>query len=260
MAVPVFPSPPPPLGGAPKGRQGLVIAAAIAVIALAAGAGVVIARSTKDDTATSASSVVDSSAAESSGELGDNSPPRANTDHFHAAYSVNICGVEQRPLDDVKSDAHGIHTHGDGLIHIHPFDQTVAGNRATLAAFFDQTGVQLTDSTLTIEGSGTKTEGRDQCNGRDAELVVLVWASAEDADAGRSPDETHTTDMGAVRLRRDAAITIAFRAEGASVSGPSDAVDRLTTVGDIAPSTTRGRTTTSTITTTTTRPTSTSTA
>ena len=256
MAAPLFPAPPPPLGGAPKGRQGFVIAVAVAVIALAAGAGVVIAR-TNDDSPSAGSSFPDSSSAvDSSVAPSDGTSPRANRDHFHAAYAINICGTEQPPLSDVgASDLHGIHTHGDGLIHIHPFDETVAGNRATLSTFFEQTGVQLTDSALTIQGRGTKTEGRDQCDGKDAELVVLVWASAADADAGRPPDETHTTDMSAVRLRRGEAITIAFRAKDASVSGPSNAVERLMTVGDLAPPTTRGRTTT-----TTTQPTSTSTA
>jgi hypothetical protein len=256
MTYPQLPSPPPPpLGGVAKGKQGLTIALSVAVIAFAAGAGVVIARSTKDTSTSATSSFVDSSSSfESSVSSADDTPPRAHRDHFHAVYAIDICGTEQPPLDDVGSDAHGIHTHGDSLIHIHPFDETASGARATLSVFFEQTGVQLTDTSLTIRNRGTKTEGRDRCEGKDSELVVLVWLSADDADAGRPADETHTTDMGNVRLRQGEVITIAFRAKGASVAGPSNAVDKLASVSNVGPPTSQRGTTT------TTRPTSTSTA
>ncbi|MGH2685267.1 MAG: hypothetical protein ACRDJP_07365, partial [Actinomycetota bacterium] len=47
-------------------------------------------------------------------------PPRIN-EHWHAAYGVNICGDWDQPLVDTQNDRLGIHTHEDGIIHIHPF-------------------------------------------------------------------------------------------------------------------------------------------
>ena len=43
-----------------------------------------------------------------------------NKDHWHAAFGVNVCG-EWLPNAPEFEDAEGIHTHGDGLMHIHPF-------------------------------------------------------------------------------------------------------------------------------------------
>lgn len=44
-------------------------------------------------------------------------------DHWHSAYSIYVCD-EISPwvyFDDSGQDTTGIHSHGDGLIHIHPF-------------------------------------------------------------------------------------------------------------------------------------------
>ena len=254
MVYPQLPAPPPPIDDTPKGRQGLAIAAAVVVVALASVAGVVVARSTSDNSTSAASTFADEPGATDGSDPSANGVvPRANLDHFHAAYAINLCGVEQPPLSDAHPDVHGIHTHTDGVIHVHPFDQTVAGERAILSTFFQQVDVRLTDTTLTLPSGETRTEGRDTCGGNEAELVVLVWANANDADAGRPPDETHTTDVGRVRLRQGEAISIAFRARDTPVSGPANAVDRLARLND-APPTTRGQTTS------TTRPTATSTS
>ena len=52
-------------------------------------------------------------------------------DHWHAAYGVYLC---DRWLPAIRSDRdpQGIHTHNDGVIHIHPFNRQAAGRRATL--------------------------------------------------------------------------------------------------------------------------------
>src|SRR6187397_724629 len=42
------------------------------------------------------------------------------TDHWHAAYGVDICGELQPPLSSGTADPNGIHTHDDGVMHIHP--------------------------------------------------------------------------------------------------------------------------------------------
>ena len=72
-------------------------------------------------------------------------------DHIHQAFGVTICGEAQPPIPEFESDV-GIHTHGDGVIHIHPFSQLGVGANATLGRFFedarDQGGieVELSDS------------------------------------------------------------------------------------------------------------------
>src|SRR5437870_2026135 len=62
-------------------------------------------------------------------------------DHWHEALGVNVCGewVEAPPTFEFRAGSTtvraGLHTHGDGFIHIHPFDSVDAGNNATLGQF-----------------------------------------------------------------------------------------------------------------------------
>ena len=59
--------------------------------------------------------------------------PVVNQDHWHAAYGVYVCDAFRPPVTDVSSDdTTGIHTHGDGIIHTHPFVASAAGKNATL--------------------------------------------------------------------------------------------------------------------------------
>ena len=155
----------------------------------------------------------------------DNSPPRVNQDHFHSAYRIDICGESIVLPNDSVDDRSGIHTHGDGLIHIHPFISTVSGRRATLGAFFEESDLVLSDTELSVPGR-TLVEGTDTCNGEPGEIVVLKWVSV-------SADEPLVFDENLADVRLDQAnasqgqlFTIAFVAEGTDtddIPRPDDA-------------------------------------
>ena len=68
-------------------------------------------------------------------------------DHWHAAVGFYICGEFQPNLPEFESRV-GIHTHGDGVIHIHPSSAGGAGENATLGAFLEGAGVTLDDNEL----------------------------------------------------------------------------------------------------------------
>jgi hypothetical protein len=79
------------------------------------------------------------------GELGD---------HWHAAFDVNICGEKlpdpptfESPADNPNVRV-GVHTHGDGVIHIHPFNSSESGENATLGRFFDYGGWSLSEDSV----------------------------------------------------------------------------------------------------------------
>src|SRR5687768_11164723 len=72
--------------------------------------------------------------AKSTSNVGDGGgvAPKANQDHWHAAYVLYLCDYCSQPLSDEGEDKNGIHTHDDNLIHIHPFTQAAAGKNATV--------------------------------------------------------------------------------------------------------------------------------
>ena len=72
--------------------------------------------------------------------VGTTTRPRVS-DHWHARYEYWVCGELQPNAPGWNS---GIHTHGDGIIHIHPFSSAASGDRARLSVFAEQVGVTFT--------------------------------------------------------------------------------------------------------------------
>ena len=111
------------------------------------------------------------------GDSAGSGPPRAADapanvagDHWHAALDVNICGewlepapAFEKPFDSPNPVANaGIHSHGDGLIHIHPFVVSEEGNNATIGKFFDYGGWGLSSDSIDLGGANARTRsGRD---------------------------------------------------------------------------------------------------
>ena len=96
-------------------------------------------------------------------------------DHWHAAFGVNICGewlgnpaTFESPAGNSGVGA-GIHTHGDGFIHIHPFVNSETGDNATLGKFLSYGGWSASEDSISVwtgpEGEKSKTtwENGDKC-------------------------------------------------------------------------------------------------
>jgi len=154
-------------------------------------------------------------------------------EHWHAAYGVWVCDRFVTDLGDATPDALGIHTHQEGLMHIHPFQAAGAGKQATLAKFFDQTGLKVSNSSIrlpkgkTYDGR-TYEEGKTTCGGKPAQVRVAQWKSALEAAKGAKATKVFTSDIGGIRLSEDlGAYTIAFAPSGARIPPPPAAADIL---------------------------------
>jgi plastocyanin len=101
-------------------------------------------------------------------------------DHWHAPYSIYI-GDELQPRIQEVVTSEGIHTHGDGVIHIHPHSSVAEGGGAALEHFFGDQGGKLTNSELQIPGRKETYKNGDEVNGQRAELRILR------ADSGIHP-------------------------------------------------------------------------
>jgi hypothetical protein len=148
--------------------------------------------------------------------------PVANQDHWHAAFGIDICGEFQENPADVGPDAQGIHTHQDGLIHIHPFVGAAAGKNAQFSVFADQIGLEIGEDSFTLPDGTTYTNG-DDCTDEDGKktegrVAMYVWPpQATDA----TDPEIVTSDIGAIRFSDDGqAFVLAFVPKDDDVSLP----------------------------------------
>jgi hypothetical protein len=154
-------------------------------------------------------------------------------DHIHQAIGVSVCGELQPNIPEFESPV-GIHTHGDGVIHIHPFSQLGVGANATLARYLkdarDDGGleVSLSDDKLTYLGD-TYEEGKTPCEGVDEpQLLVAYWS---DVQGATGDPEITTGDFGDLRLTEDGAgITIYYGDPDADIPRPPNA-DQLAELG-----------------------------
>ncbi len=139
-------------------------------------------------------------------------------EHWHAAYGIYVCDRWVQNVPDRGPDTLGIHTHEDGLIHIHPFLAGAAGRSATLGKFFDQTGLKVTDSSITLPpgdvfGERTYKNGETKCGDKDGRVIMAYWEDAQ--TAGGEPDDVRTSNIGGEHFEKDlGAFTIAFLPEG----------------------------------------------
>jgi hypothetical protein len=128
-------------------------------------------------------------------------------DHWHAAYGFDVCG---NFLPDLPQPANliGLHTHGDGVIHIEPQDPIAdTGKNATLGRFVNgYAGMKLTRTSFTVINKTWK--NGDMCGDKPGKVVVKRNGS------------TVTGDPNSVRVPKNGWITIAFVPEGEQVGPP----------------------------------------
>jgi hypothetical protein len=103
-------------------------------------------------------------------------------DHWHADYTIELCGETQPPLPQFPG---GFHTHGDGQLHIHPHESSETGSNANLRLFFSRAGVPITEESVEVD-SKTYSNG-DLCDGEEASLSIL--ANEQDVDLSYVPQD-----------------------------------------------------------------------
>ncbi len=139
-------------------------------------------------------------------------------DHWHAAYGVYDCVSDSfLPVFQSEYDPEGIHSHQDGLIHIHPFTSSVTGKQATLSVFLKAMGAEIGKEELVLPGNQSLEAGVD-CGGEASVIQVVRWANALE---GGEPEKIYTDNLGDVRFLADLeAFTIARAPLGADIPIP----------------------------------------
>jgi hypothetical protein len=86
-------------------------------------------------------------------------------DHWHARLRLVVCGQELPPL---RAFPGGVHTHGDGYMHIHPENASEEGRGASLVKFFEYARAalgsgRLSQDALQVPGDATVYRNGEPC-------------------------------------------------------------------------------------------------
>ena len=132
--------------------------------------------------------------------------PRIGVDHWHARYTFTLCGERQPNAPTWES---GVHTHADGIMHIHPFQTFEEGAGARMVKWFEYGGGKITDSSIRMPGfrandeENTWENGEKCADGTEGELQIFVTP----AETGV---ETRITDVDRYQPRDGDRIRIVF--------------------------------------------------
>jgi hypothetical protein len=149
-------------------------------------------------------------------------------DHIHQAFGVYVCDQFLTALPLFES-VNGIHTHADGVIHIHPKSALASGANATLGRFFKDArdegklDLSVSDTKLTYLDEDYE-EGTTKCEGVDTpELRMAYWSNVQDE---ASKPEITTGNFNDLRLTKNGAgITLFYGDPKADIPKPPSAAN-----------------------------------
>lgn len=148
-------------------------------------------------------------------------------DHIHLALGIQACGEWLPDLPSFESRT-GIHTHGDGLIHVHPFSGLGVGANSTLDRYMRDVRTdggldfEVTNDRLSYQNREFQEGDAAQCDGiDDPQLRLAYWDNVTDPDAA---PRIISGDFGSLRLDTDGAgITVFYGDPGAEIEPPPSA-------------------------------------
>jgi hypothetical protein len=154
--------------------------------------------------------------------------------HWHNAYGFWACDKWVPALKDITDkDDLGIHTHGDGIIHEHPFKAVSSGERARLKTWALMVGVTFFDDGWKLP-DGTEYRKGAKCGDKPARVAVYRWK----VDDARAPAEVFDHGFGDIYLSFDrGAYTFAVMPEDAPQPAPKpESVPQLDSLEDMGAS------------------------
>jgi hypothetical protein len=174
--------------------------------------------------------------------------PVQNLDHWHAVYGVYNCNLpgegEAKYLPPFLStqDDTGIHSHGDGIMHVHPFFELSSGDNAQTRHFFSEMNVEVSPERITVQNQYDPfvdlVAGEECADGSGtAEIKILHWDFDFEALSENRPDpEVFETDLGLIKFDHDREVyIIAYVGEDTAIEDiPIPPMDRFNTLNNVS--------------------------
>ncbi len=138
-------------------------------------------------------------------------PPSAGPttkDHWLAVYGVYDCTIDGddpwiEPFDS-NADEVGIHSHRDGLIHIHPFFDESSGPNAQMHHFFEAMGIEVASDAIVLDDGHALTAGTECADGSGPAVIRLHrWNFSFIAEDGGPATQIVDEGFGTQRFMND---------------------------------------------------------
>jgi hypothetical protein len=177
-------------------------------------------------------------------------PPVVGVDHWHEAYAVYVCTSATAgkflPPFPYQVDPAGIHTEGDGVIDIHPYEKSAAGKNAVIGVFTAALHVTLNAGELGVPSykgySGHVFHDSDSCGGKPGHVQVETFTSSADQNGTPFNGDPRQAPLG-----DKAMIVVAFMPRGTRIPPPPTANINAMLHPDDVPSAAPPTTTTTTV-------------
>jgi hypothetical protein len=147
-------------------------------------------------------------------------------DHWHAAFGVNVCGTWLEPAPEFhtavgSTQSAGIHSHGDGLIHLHPYVTSETGAKATVGQFLEYGGWEADADSFRAWDQVEHATG-DECDGQEADVR---WSLN---------GEERSDDISDYQPRDGDIIALALLPPGEDIGEPPSAREDLGSPSDVS--------------------------
>ena len=181
----------------------------------------------------------------SSGSDPGGGPPHAQNpstgqaqDHWHTYLGVNVCGqwltpvpAFEQPVGTTGLNPAGIHSHGDGLIHTHPYVASEEGKNATLGKYADYGDWSVSADSIDAWAAPAGAPNQKSWSNGDTcpfgkykgKKGQIVWAV---------DGKTKTGNPSGYQQQDGETIAIGFLPKGAKLGFPPDACSAFANISD----------------------------
>jgi hypothetical protein len=160
-------------------------------------------------------------------------------DHWHAYLGVNICGTwepavpafEGRDGSQSGSPRAGIHSHGDFLIHDHPFASDESGKNATLGRYLEYAQSSVSRDSIKLWENwapGVDKSNGDACGKKPGMLQWKVGMSQR-----TWPTKARSGNPSDLHIENGQIIALYFVPAGDKLVEPPGAQDALNSINDL---------------------------
>jgi hypothetical protein len=157
--------------------------------------------------------------------------------HWHTFLGVNVCGtwLPNPPAFEPRASEPGVraglHSHGDGLMHIHPFASDEAGTAATVGRFISYGGWQLSDTSMKVWDGVEHKNGQYCGKAGNQKKSEVQWAVGEYGKPWSG--KPRTGNPADFHPKNGEIVAVYYLPKGQKLEEPPGAQDALANINDL---------------------------